>query len=294
MIEFLKRLFAYYGAVVTVLVTLKKGLDLDNKLGWFWPCIVCITLLPIIAITAWIERRPKVRLHYWDSSDKEGSITLSISDGLKRVRLASPDDEAIAFEANKIVREGLDKGCINYQTYRTWRLKNRAIFTAIVDNENHLIGFFDIFPLREETASDIIAGKRPEHSLVIDDMLPESENAKAQYLYIATIMVNPSQTEFSMVVAKDIILLAFLRFVQAIFKPVEQRTFLAFGHTKAGVVLLRRSGFTIISLPKQNPQGDPLFILRPTDVKSAITRFERIHANASLRTNDGEIDGHLG
>lgn len=231
----------------------------------------------------------------WDAtrSTRDSSLLLSISEGLDSVHRARVDEEDIAYQANKIVRECLDKRAIDYETYRTWRQKNPNIFTAIVDSSNQLIGFFDIFPLADDTAEEIIAGKRNEKSLTIDDILPPEKTSSVKYLYIATVMANPHQKTFSTAAASDITLLKFEEFISDVYAPTDQRTYIAFAHTKEGQALVRRCEFALISLPQDNPQGDPLFILKGGELTGVLNKFQglqkRLSAKREKATHKGRI-----
>jgi len=94
-----------------------------------------------------------------------GSLLVAVEQALESVREGSIDDEAIAFSANKIVRKCLDKRAIRYDEYKKWRKRNHLIFTPIVDQQNKLIGFFDIFPLTLDAGERIVAGTLTERSL---------------------------------------------------------------------------------------------------------------------------------
>src|ERR1039458_8989914 len=79
-----------------------------------------------------------------------GSVLFAIGQALEKVRFGARDDESHALAANKIVRRCLDKRAITYNDYKLWRKLNPLIFTTVVDENNELIGFFDIFPLKTE------------------------------------------------------------------------------------------------------------------------------------------------
>ncbi|NTU74260.1 hypothetical protein HGB07_09065 [Candidatus Roizmanbacteria bacterium] len=264
MIEFIKKFSTYFGATLTSLV----GLKIAFGIGFGWQLICFIVLLTVIvcAIIAWAEVYPKTGLKSskLNAIGDEGSVSLSVKQALEQVKFATPFDESIAYEANTIVRRGLDKWCINYEEYKVWRQKNQSIFNAITSDQNQLIGFFDIFPLTEDAARGIIDGKLKERDLSVDSILPYNQNKYANRLYVASIMVNPTQNSFSSIVAKEIVLLKFIEFVSTSFPPSEERTLFAFAHTRSGEKLLKHAGFKNILLSKHNKQRDPLYELSPS------------------------------
>jgi hypothetical protein len=276
MIDFIKKFSTYFAASLTFLIGLKAAFGFG----------VSIPLLTLIAFAvgiasasiAWAEVFPRTTANspkLQDHSD-EGPLSLSIKRAMDRVSYAPLDDESIAFEANRIVKRGLDKGCINYKDYRLWRRKNPAVFTAITDRESRLLGFFDVFPLTEESARALMDGKINERQLKIDAILPQEENRLARYIYIASIMVNPKQKTFSPIVAKEVLLLKFAEFIKASFQPNEERILFAYAHTVSGERLLRNAGFTNTVLRKESKQRDPLYELTPSGYSDLIKNLEAL------------------
>lgn len=91
---------------------------------------------------------------------------------------------------------------------------NPLIFTTVVDENNQLIGFFDIFPLKPEAGAGIISGGLTERSLKADHLLSLADIASTTHLHIATILVNPKQKTFTPLVAKEVLLLKMREFVE--------------------------------------------------------------------------------
>jgi hypothetical protein len=205
----------------------------------------------------------------------EGSLVLTISYALDKVREGSHDDELHAALANRIVRKALDKGAIRYKDYRLWRQKNPLIFTTVVDDEDQLLGFFDIFPLTAKAGEEVISGQLSERSLTIEHLLPLNSISSATHIHIATIIVNPRQRSFSPLVVRELLLLKMAEFIEDHYFPIETRTFTAYGQSKAGEALLRRSGFSVALLATDNEQRCPLYVLRPGEAETAVLRFER-------------------
>lgn len=270
MVDYLKRLLTYYGPIATGVVTVNAAFGKDG-LAWSWILFGCGVLLPIVALVAWIERPPRGHSHAFDTSDGGDSLGFALQDALAQARFAARDDEAVAREANGMVRHGLDKSCIRYDDYRGWRRKNPAVFTAVVDRRNRLVGFFDVFPLQATTAEELIAGQRSERSLRAADIVPDGENATVRHIYIATVMYNSHHPEFSALVAKDVTMVKLHEHITGTFGDLAGRTVLAFGHTKPGRATLKRFGFVEILPSHQNRQRDPLYRL-PTGAMETLER----------------------
>lgn len=277
MIDFIKKFSTYLAATITFLIGLKVAFGFG--LAWQLVIFIILVVITICAAVAWSEvfprTGPKVSILQDDKDD--GSISLSIQRAMNRIKYADRDDESIAYEANKIVRRGLDKRCIKYKDYKLWRQKNRAIFTAITDEDNRLIGFFDIFPLTDEAAKGLIDGKFKERDLGIDAILPFEQNMYARKIYIASIMVNPKQQSFSSIVSKEVLLLKFAEFLSSFFPPNEKRTLFAFAHTLSGEKLLKNAKFKNTVLPMDNKQKDPLYELLPSGYHDLIKNISGLH-----------------
>ncbi|MGO8839489.1 MAG: hypothetical protein ACLP7I_12160 [Limisphaerales bacterium] len=276
MIEFIKKFCTYFGATITFLIGVKAAVGI----GFSWKLLAIVAVIVAVACAgiAWAEvfHRIKIGSSKLRGGDSGGSISLTIKGALGRVKFAARDDEAIALEANKIVRHGLDKHCISYEDYREWRRKNPMVFTAVTDSDNQLIGFFDVFPLTEEAAQGLIGGKIDERGLKIEAILPYENNGSAKNIYVASIMLNPHQTAFSRIVAKEVLLLKFADFLNTVFPPNEERMLFAYAHSDFGEKLLKNTEFRNTSLSRDNKQGAPLYELSPAGYRELAKSFSAL------------------
>jgi hypothetical protein len=263
MIQLGRQFFIYFVAGLTLLFTF-KALP-DAPLSWRVVEVAIVLIAVVCAVFAWDEVIKGKVLPSHRNTSEDVSVSLSLKRAMSSVILAARNDESIALEANNIVRRGLDKGCIKYEKYKIWRLKNPMIFTAVTDADGHLIGFFDVFPLTDQAAGDLVSGKLHEHNLTIDSILPAVNNEQANKIYIASIMVNPRQTEFSTMVAKDVVVLKLSEFLLTTFPPNETRKLFAFAHTQLGEHLLKNTTFKNTALPKDNKHHRPLYELSPVE-----------------------------
>jgi hypothetical protein len=172
MIEIGRQFFIYFVAGLTLLFTF-KALP-DAPLSWRLVEVAIGFIAVVCAIFAWDEAKKGKRLPSSRNASEDASISLSLKRAMSSVKFAARNDESIALEANKIVRRGLDKGCIQYKKYKEWRKKNPMIFTAVTDSDGQLIGFFDVFPLTDQAAGDLVGGKLHEHNLT--NKLPKSDD----------------------------------------------------------------------------------------------------------------------
>jgi hypothetical protein len=223
----------------------------------------------------------------------DGSLLFAIESALDIVRFGSRDDESIASTANKIVRRELDKHAITYADYKEWRRRNPLVFTSVVDDDNQLIGFFDIFPLTTPAGEDVISGKITERSLTVNHIVPVAGTSSVTYLHIATILRNPRQKRFSSLVAGEVLLLKMKEFLRTHYEPLDGRTYTAFAQSREGEAILKRCGFAMVLLPDQNEQHCPLYVLRAGETDGAINRFERADELFSTRSKMTVLDARL-
>jgi hypothetical protein len=275
MLECIKKFCTYFAAALTFLLALKAGFGV--AFSWKWLAIVTTLVGIVCALIAWFETcgsSVKGRRRSQQSSDD--SVILTIERALRTVRFAARDDEAIANQANRIVRRELDKRCVKYREYKNWRRKNPYIFTALTDSHDGLIGFFDVFPLTDEAAAGLTDGTYDEHSLTAEAILPCEKNSSAKKIYIASIVVNPKQTSFSPIVAKEILLIKLGEFLLSVFPPDGERLLFAFAHTGAGERLLKNANFRNTALGTDNKQHDPLYELSPEGYVQLATTFNSL------------------
>jgi hypothetical protein len=221
---------------------------------------------------------------FHEEGGSTGSVLFEIGQALETVRFGARDDESHALAANKIVRACLDKRAITYNDYKVWRKLNPLIFTTVVDENNKLVGFFDIFPLKSEAGEEIIAGTLTERSLKADHLIAFADNASVTHLHLATILLNPRQNTFTPMIAKEVLLLKMGEFVEKHYAPIEQRTYTAFAQSREGETLLNRNGFSMAIVAKGNEQHLPLYLLRPSETGAAMFRFGRAQEYFSRKT----------
>lgn len=222
-----------------------------------------------------------------------GSLMLAINQAVDRVRFSAIDDEHVAHLANKIVRKELDKYAITYNGYKEWRAVNPLIFTAVVDDADSLIGFFDVFPLTAKAGHALLEGALTERSMTAADLVPRRYVAEATHIHVATILLNPRQKTFQPIVAKEVLLLKLREFLQTHYEPFESRTFTAYAQTRAGEVLLRRCGFSVAVVAEENRDRWPLYVLHAGAGTAAASRFERADARRAMRVWIEEWDPRI-
>lgn len=266
----IKKFILYYTAVSAVAIGTINTIYPDGiKIKLF---LIVLFLLSIgVIIYIWAERQE----HPESEAKPEGaSLLLELSEALDRVYFADHNDEGTAELANKIVRSELDKRAMKYNKYRLFRNKNPLVFAAVLSVERDLIGFFDIFPLTEEAANNIISGKIKENQISVSDILPIKE--KCNNIYIASVVINKDQKKFSDNLSREIIMIKLYEYIYNNYNCIYDIRFLAFGYTIEGINALKRSGFNIRLSDKHGPQKRPLFVMEPGKAVEIHQRYIRI------------------
>jgi V8-like Glu-specific endopeptidase len=209
-------------------------------------------------------------------SSIEPSFLFDLTEALACVHYAPYNDEGVAFECNEIVRSDLDKWTFNYSQYKPWRLKNKNVFSAVVANTGELIGFFDIFPLTDESATSILSGKRKENTLNPDDIVPFESLASSKNIYIASLMINRKQKRFNNRLSKELMTIKLFEFIDQTYSPVNENRFIAYAHSRSGEQILKRCGFTLVVRAEDTKQNSSLYVLEAGQAVRVRGRFDRI------------------
>jgi hypothetical protein len=294
----IKKACGYFAATLGLVFSVKEGFAIQA--GWSSLTLATMGIGVLCVAAVWVEAYVIPRITGVSEASplhSDGSLSLAVKRALDLARFAPRDDEALAEQANLLVRRTLDKRCISYGDYRDWRVKNPYIFTAIVDGENTLIGFFDVFPLTDDAAAELVSGKRAEREIKMSDILSASDNARAKALYVASVFANPQHPHLRSLVAKDVLLLKFIEFLIDTFPPTPDRHLLAFAHTREGDRLLRNAGFANVLLPINSRQRDPLYKLAASEYAQLCWLAEPFRGNPKaqrrLRRRVRSIKQHL-
>lgn len=192
------------------------------------------------------------------------------TDKVDKSALVIKPEETLALEANKAARRYFGmRRTIKFNEYRKWREKNPYIFSAIVNDDRDLLGFFDVFPLKDEIGRRVLKGELSENDLTIDDFYSEASKQKSAYIYVATVMSCVVNDHFEARLIDHI-----SEFVMSTYPPTEGRIYLAFSATTTGGNLLKRNKF-IKAVPKElTPCGRDLWVLNADNIDAALSRVK--------------------
>jgi hypothetical protein len=93
------------------------------------------------------------------------------TDKVDKSALVIKPEETLALEANKAAR-------------RYFGMRRTIKF----NEDRDLLGFFDVFPLKDEIGRRVLKGELSENNLTIDDFYSGISKHNSSYIYIATVM----------------------------------------------------------------------------------------------------------
>jgi hypothetical protein len=198
------------------------------------------------------------------------------------------DSESIARRANRIARAHFGKHMgFSYEMYRKWRLRNRLIFAAFLNDSGTLLGFVDVFPLSDAAGIALMNGDCSEQDLDIDDILDEGTASECNYVHIASIVCCQRSD-----IAAATVEQAALSYIYHLYEPRAKRIYTAIPTTADGVRVLERLCFmkwisaTVASTRK------PVYVLRSESARANV-RLRKIMASIQTRLNEDIGGGEL-
>jgi hypothetical protein len=134
-----------------------------------------------------------------------------------------------------------------------WELvkHNPDVLVSIFNEENKMVGFFDVFPLKAAAAEAFLDGETTEKSLLTPEAVYDARHAdQSNYIYIGTVLGLPRmlrsaeklRLEYSMI-------RPMLKYLEDRFPPRPDRLYFAMGSSKLGLNWLNECGFTPRSIP---------------------------------------------
>jgi len=106
----------------------------------------------------------------------------------KNIKIIFPCDIGYYRAVNKLAKEKFGKNSASTSAANDWQKKNEYILTCLTDN-NLLVGYFDILPLKPDFAQRFISGEVGEKDIRAEHLFSFHELKKAEYVYFAGIAV---------------------------------------------------------------------------------------------------------
>jgi len=110
------------------------------------------------------------------------------------LNLMCPCDLTLAYKANQMTSVFLGSEAIPFELYEQWRIKNPQILVCLIAPDNEVLGYFDVFPLKDIFLEDFIEGRLGEDELKPEYILSPDESIFSCQLYLGGIAVKSPNT----------------------------------------------------------------------------------------------------
>lgn len=243
-----------------------------NKSGiWIGSSILLLTLLSIVVISKWI---PKGNL---PEGVEDVSEEMETEHKTPRFKVVFPCDKFYYNAANKLARQKFGKNSVSNKTVEDWRNRNEFILTCLSDN-NRMVGYFDILPLRTEFALDLINGKVGEKDITGDQILAFHEIKHAEYIYFAGIAVQNTDSGQGCIHATYLLASA-VRYVDLFYRNTAVKKILTIPTSECGLKLTQKLNFSLERSGELRRDGFDLYskIYDPTELQKLIHLKKRLY-----------------
>lgn len=111
----------------------------------------------------------------------------------RAIKVNFPCDSAYYNAANKLAKEKFGKNSVSTKIVNDWKKRNEYILTCVSDN-NKLVGYFDILPLKTDFAQKLVSGEVGEKEIRAEHIMGVHEMKEAEYIYFAGIAVQDTNS----------------------------------------------------------------------------------------------------
>jgi hypothetical protein len=146
---------------------------------------------------------------------------------------------------NKIAKLYYGKNYSNIRIAKKWYEKNKYTLSVLADENNEIVGYFDILPFNEEYTERFISGELEEKDIKPEFILCESEMKNCKTIYFAGIAVAQNCNEIIRIFGGPLIYAA-ISFIELFFDLEQDVKIIALPVTECGKRLLKNFKFTIL------------------------------------------------
>lgn len=180
----------------------------------------------------------------WRES-KRPHLPLEEIEAIPRCRLQCPADRSLAEQSHDLAAESYGRiEPINSERYEQWRLKNPNVLVCLVDEDENVIGYFDVFPITTEFAEALTGGIATEYQMLHEHIVGPNHIAECKWLYLGGIAVKDPETFLGRRRAAYLVW-GLKMYLRDFYQGPPNRTLIATGASKEGEHLLQRFHFTL-------------------------------------------------
>ncbi len=149
--------------------------------------ILLVTILTVFILVKWMPRG-NLPDGMEDIVDEMDNVKAKA-----RFKIIFPCDDRYYKAANSLAKEKFGKNSVSTKKVNDWKKRNEFLLTCLVDN-NRMVGYFDIVPLKNDFAHKLIKGEVGEKDITAENILGAHEIKNAEYIYFAGIAVQHTQS----------------------------------------------------------------------------------------------------
>jgi hypothetical protein len=161
-------------------------------------------------------------------------------------RLQCPTNRILMQQAHNLAADSYGRvEPINLERYEQWRLKNPNVLVCLVDENEMVVGYFDVFPITSSFAEALTTGLASEHEMLHEHILAPDHLDDCKWLYLGGIAVKDPDTYLARRRAAYLVW-GLKKYLRDFYKSPPDRTLIATGASKEGERLLQRFHFGLL------------------------------------------------
>lgn len=105
-------------------------------------------------------------------------------------RLQCPANRSLMLQAHELAADSYERvDPIDCERYEQWMLKNPNVLVCLVDGNDMVTGYFDLFPITDAFAEALMQGATSEHDMRREHIIAPNEIHTCKWLYLGGIAV---------------------------------------------------------------------------------------------------------
>jgi hypothetical protein len=148
--------------------------------------------------------------------------------------------------------------------YEQYTMINPNLLACLLDANRRVVGYFDVFPLREDFFNMLAEGVCDEQAIRHEHILPPNEAACATRIYLGGVAVSEPHTARGRRHAA-VLLWGLLKYLEHFYGAPCPKKLFASAATRDGESLLLKFGFSLVSPAQKRKDAVPLYAVELTE-----------------------------
>lgn len=257
------------GVISSILSLLTANFNTNSLITGL--CLLVASTLIIIAIIYIIPKNNLPSGLEFIANEMDNNISK------QTMRIVFPCDKDYYREANKLAKEKFGKNSVSTRTVNDWQKKNRYILSCLTDN-NKMVGYFDILPLKTDFAKRLINGEVGENDIRAEHILSIDQIKKVKYIYFAGIAVQNTDSGYGCIHGTYLIFAAIL-YVKLFYSNSSLEKILTIPTSECGLKIAQHLNFSLEREGRLRKDGFDIFSkdFEVNEIKALIKRKQRLY-----------------